>query len=195
MNPVPDRRESIVTHSSMLFAKKGIAATTVREIGDAAGVFSGSLYHYFKSKDDIVSEVLGRYMADIHSRFSAAVERSTSPEDTVRGLISETLAVIDDHPNPTAIYQNDRQYLREHGLLEPVKASSRAVRNYWLGAIRKGIKDGTFRADIPPEIFYHTLRDALWASMHWSSRPKHSTADFTEMMISLFLEGFTANPA
>ena len=45
-----------------MFARKGIGATTVREIADAVGVLSGSLYHHFESKDTIVDEILNRYV-------------------------------------------------------------------------------------------------------------------------------------
>ncbi len=51
------RREVILTESARLFSDRGIAATTIREIGEAVGLNSGTLYHYFKSKDAIVSEI------------------------------------------------------------------------------------------------------------------------------------------
>jgi AcrR family transcriptional regulator len=172
-----------------LFATKGIAATTVRDIGEAAGVFSGSLYHYFPSKDAIVSEILGRYMDDIHHRFAGVAERSPSPEATVRGLVRETLEIIDEHPHPTAMYQNDRQYLRDHGLLEPVDSASRAVRNFWMVALRAGVADGSFRDDIPPELFYRSVRDTLWATTHWPNRGRYSTAEFADLLAGLFFDG------
>ncbi|ASR36281.1 TetR family transcriptional regulator [Prauserella marina] len=192
MGPGPDRREQIVTVSATLFATKGIAATTVREIGETAGVFSGSLYHYFPAKNAIVAEILRRYLDDIHTRFAAVTARTHTPEATVRGLITETLTVIELHPNPTAIYQNDRTYLRDNGLLEPVDRSSRSVREYWLAAIREGVADGSLRADVPAEIFYRSVRDSLWATMHWPIRAEHSKEEFAELLITLFFNGFAA---
>jgi AcrR family transcriptional regulator len=194
VNPTPARRDEIVETSAKLFASKGIASTTVRDIGEVTGLLSGSLYHHFKSKNAIVAEILRAYLDDIHQRFATVAKRSPTPAETVRGLILETLLVIDDHPHPTAIYQNDRQYLRENGLLEPIDKSSRAVRNYWIKAIEAGIADGTFRDDIPAEIFYRSVRDTLWSSMHWPSRSKVPTASFAEMMARLFFEGY-ANPS
>lgn len=187
-----DRRAEILQTAAELFASEGIGATTVRDIGQRAGVLSGSLYHYFPSKHAMVSEILADYMHDIHERFSAVARSSTDPEPVVRGLITETLRVIDEHPHPTAIYQQDRQYLRKHGLLGPVDESSRAVRSYWMDAIRQGAAEGTFREDVPAETFYRTVRDSLWASMHWPGRSQHPTAGFAEMMGDLFLGGFAA---
>ena len=190
MNTPPIRRDEIMARAAELFARKGIAGTTVRDIGEVTGLFSGSLYHHFRSKHAIVAEILARYLDDIHTRFSAVVRRSDSPAQTVRGLILETLRVIEDHPHPTAIYQNDRRYLRDHGLLEPVDAASRKVRTYWLTAIEAGIAEGVFRDDIPAEVFYRTVRDTLWATVHWPGRARYSTTDFAAMMADLFFAGF-----
>lgn len=104
----PDRREKILESSAELFARKGVATTTVREIGDAAGVFSGSLYHYFKSKNAIVAELMRGFITDIQLRFDQVEKTANDPEEVLRGLIRETLVVIELHPHPTAIYQNDR---------------------------------------------------------------------------------------
>jgi AcrR family transcriptional regulator len=168
------KREEILALSAELFATKGIAATTVRDIGVAATVHSGSLYHHFRSKDVIVGEILGRFMADVQERFAAA---------------------IDAHPHATAMYQKDRQYLREHGLLEPVDDASRAVRGYWLDAIADGVADGTFRDDVPAEVFYRTVRDTLWATMHWPARRHQATEEFADVMSALFFDGFTRGDA
>lgn len=188
---LPERRTQIMSVSAELFAGRGIAATTVRDIGDAAGVLSGSLYHYFRSKDSIVAEVLGGFMDDIHARFSQVVAGSESPVETVRGLVHATLLTIEQHPHPTAIYQNDRQYLREHGLLDPVDAKSREIRGFWMAAITAGIAEGTFRDDVPAEVFYRSLRDTLWATMHWPNRERYDTTEFGDLVSTLFLDGFT----
>lgn len=187
---LPERRVQIMEVSAQLFATRGVPGTTVRDIGEAAGVLSGSLYHYFRSKDAIVAEVLAGFMEDIHARFSEVAATSLSPDETVRGLVHATLLTIERHPYPTAIYQNDRQYLREHGLLDAVDATSREIRGFWLAAIDAGIADGTFRDDVPAEIFYRSLRDSLWATMHWPNRAQYSTSDFGDLVASLFLDGF-----
>ncbi|WP_052372139.1 TetR/AcrR family transcriptional regulator [Amycolatopsis taiwanensis] len=178
--------------SAELFATKGIASTTVRDIGNAAGVFPGSLYHHFTSKDELVAEILGGYVEEIRRRSEQAVLRGGSPKDTIRELIKETLTVIDEYPHPTAMLQNERGYLREHGLFEPIKKSSRAARSYWMKAIRAGIADGSFREDIPEEIFYRSVRESLWSSMHWPNRRRYSTSTFADLLDKLFLAGFSA---
>lgn len=191
---IRDRRTEIREVACDLFAERGVDATTVREIGERAGVLSGSLYHYFRSKDAIVTEILDSYMSDIERRFVAAAHTSGTPREIIDALITETLAVIEDHPRPTAIYQQDRRYLKERGLLNSIDSSSREMRTLWLDAIRAGVADGTFRDDIPAETFYRTVRDALWASRHWPNREDYTREEFTAQMSGLFLTGFLAGP-
>lgn len=194
MAATPDRRDTILESSAELFAKKGVASTTVRDIGESAGVFSGSLYHYFKSKNAIVAELLRVFMADIQERFNQVESSADGPEDVLRGLIRETLIVIELHPHPTAIYQNERTYLRDNDLLQSVDGPSREVREHWLKAIAEGVEQGIFRKDIAPEIFYRSVRDTLWSTNHWPDRQRYTTEEFADLMITLFLSGFRIPP-
>lgn len=191
----PDRREKILESSAALFAQRGVATTTVREIGEAAGVFSGSLYHYFKSKNAIVAEIMRGFITDIQLRFDQVEKTASGPEGVLHGLIRETLTVIELHPYPTAIYQNERAYLREHGLLQSVDGPSRKIREIWLRAIDAGVDQGLFRTDVSPEIFYRSVRDTLWSTPHWPDRKNYTTAEFADVMITLFLSGFRVTDA
>lgn len=190
MTTTVDRRAQILSCSAELFATKGIAGTTVRDIGESAGVFSGSLYHYFKGKNAIVAELLDGFMQDIETRFKVVEKGATTPDEVVRGLIHGTLTVIDLHPNPTAIYQNDRNYLRDHGLLEAVDSASLRVREHWLTALREGVDQGVFRRDIAPEIFYRSVRDTLWSTTHWPDRKNYTVDEFSAVMVNMFFSGY-----
>lgn len=184
------RKDQILESSAQLFASRGVSRTTVREIGEAAGVFSGSLYHYFKSKDAIVAELMRGFMADIQARFDQVDKQADTPLGVIEGLIRETLAVIERYPYETAIYQQDRAYLRDHGLLGTVDEPSRGVREHWMAAIREGVAQGLFREDVAPEIFYRSVRDTLWSTMHWPDRRNYSLEEFASLMSTLFLRGY-----
>lgn len=194
MGSHPERREQILTVSEELFAEKGIASTTVREIGDAAGVFSGSLYHYFKSKDAIVVEMLTRYVARVHDAYAEVIDAALPPIDTLRAMIDTTLRLVEEYPHPTAVWQNDQQYLRENGLLEEMSRRSVDVAKLWYDVIERGVKDGVLRDDIPVDVFYRSLRIAVWQwqSMQWIDIPSYSRAELTDHMTRLFLDGFAA---
>src|SRR5690606_21730945 len=55
------RKEMILAAAAELVAERGFARTTVRDIGKRIGMLSGSLYHYFESKEAIADELLNRF--------------------------------------------------------------------------------------------------------------------------------------
>src|SRR3954447_7168061 len=83
-----ERRADLVRIAAELFAERGYRATTVRHIGDAAGVLSGSLYHHFDSKETILDELLSSYLNELvetYREITAGVE----PVTALRGLVTE----------------------------------------------------------------------------------------------------------
>src|SRR6202046_4782388 len=60
-----ERRADVMQTAAELFAQKGFRATTVREIADAAGILSGSLYHHFDSKESIGAELLSDFLHEL----------------------------------------------------------------------------------------------------------------------------------
>ncbi|ALC82615.1 MULTISPECIES: TetR/AcrR family transcriptional regulator [Bacillus] len=56
-----ETRNKLLTAALKLFSQKGFKESTVKEIGKAAGVTDGLIYHYFKSKDELLSAVLEKY--------------------------------------------------------------------------------------------------------------------------------------
>ena len=72
------RREELLRIAADLFATKGFRNTTVRDIADAAGILSGSLYHHFDSKESMVDELMRTFQAEL---FAAYDEILASDDD------------------------------------------------------------------------------------------------------------------
>ena len=192
MTEPQDRRELIVATAAEMFARKGIRATTVREIADAVGVLSGSLYHYFRSKDEIVQEILSEFLEEVRARYAEVLGRGDDCAQTLRELVLASLRVASQRPSATAIYQNQLRYLRDRPEFKEGAAEAKRV---WLELIDRGVAEGVFRADIPPRVFYRLIRDAVW--MSWRGpRPDgmYSLEELADAITSIFLEGFIARP-
>lgn len=189
-----DRRSQIVTSAAELFARKGIASTTVREIADAVGMLSGSLYHHFESKDAIVAAVLGGYFDLLHERYSAVLAHDQTSAERLSDLVRVSLQIAEQQPHTTAIYQNELHYLRGQERFARIQKAARDVQRIWLKVIEAGVTDGSFRADIDARVFYRLIRDAVWLSVRWH-RPssRYSTDRFAEDVIAIFLHGFSAH--
>jgi TetR/AcrR family transcriptional regulator, cholesterol catabolism regulator len=194
MAEVQDRREAILSVASELFARKGLRATTVRGIADAVGLFSGSLYHHFPSKDAIIDEILTRYMDAIRSQYALVLASGKTPAECLHDLVVISLEVAEKHPYATAIYQSESQYLQEFPGFRHIQTAAAEVQRTWLQVIETGVANGCFRGDIPPRVFYRLIRDAVWLSIRWH-RPEgpYSTHQLAEDVTSLFLHGFAAS--
>src|ERR1051325_8938666 len=74
-----DRRAELLAIAAGLFAERGYKNTTVRDIADAAGILSGSLYHHFDSKETMADEILRTFLDDLFRDYRAIVERESDP--------------------------------------------------------------------------------------------------------------------
>jgi AcrR family transcriptional regulator len=176
-----------------LFARKGVAATTVREIADEVGILSGSLYHHFDSKEAMVDQILAPYLHDLRAACDEALLASADPAARLRGLISASLRVAAAHPHATEIYQSDGPYLSQSDRFGYLTSAAQDVRKAWLQVIGDGIASGAFRPDMDPGIAYRLMRDAIWLSVRWfKPSPGRSPAKFADDCTSLFLEGLAA---
>lgn len=59
-------KERILDASIKLFLAHGFAGTTVKELTDSAGVAKGTLYWYFKSKNQVLEEILDKFSKELH---------------------------------------------------------------------------------------------------------------------------------
>ncbi|MGW1062763.1 TetR/AcrR family transcriptional regulator [Micromonospora sp. NBC_01412] len=191
-----DRREAILDSAASLFAQKGVAATTVRQIADEVGILSGSLYHHFDSKEAMVDEIISSYLEDLRTRYENVLKRETNPRDKLHDLVAASLEVVEAHPHATEIYQNNVNYLLQLDRFSYLKSAGKQVQNSWLQVIEEGIAEGAFRADLDPKILYRLIRDAVWLSVRWFKPSKdYPIASLAEDCTSLFLDGLTTTRA
>ena len=95
-----------------LFAERGLRATTVRDIADAAGILSGSLYHHFSSKEAIVDEILRGFLDSLFGDYQRIVDAGSSRRETLEGLVRVSFEAIHRHRDEVAIYQDELKHLR-----------------------------------------------------------------------------------
>src|SRR4051812_22019397 len=104
----PTRRGHILAGAAELFAANGFETTSVREIAEAAGIQSGSLYHHFPSKDAMVDEIVVDFLERLLLSYDAAVEGAAGPRERFEGVIQASVAAIARSPAACAIYQNEQ---------------------------------------------------------------------------------------
>lgn len=186
-----DRREVILTAAAELFARQGVASTSVREIAESVGILSGSLYHHFRSKQSIVEEILTTYLEDLQKAYELILASGYEPDERLRRLITASIATSVSHPRAAEIYQNDSRYLAEQSAFTFVHDVGTLVQDALFSVIDDGVRLGVFRADVDAKVFYRLLRDGMWRSVRWFRPTADYTVEkFTADIATVYLDGF-----
>lgn len=173
-----------------LFAEYGFRATTVRQIGEAAGVLSGSLYHHFESKEAIADEILSEYFTSLMATYEGIVEKARTPSETLRELVKAGFNSLDEHRAAITVIQNERAYLSQFPRFAYITDYEARVREIWTKVLDDGVASGTFRDDIDTTIAYRFLRDSLWVTVRWFTPSGRLSADeLADQYLKLVMEG------
>src|SRR5687768_11079905 len=97
----PDKRERILAAAERVFAKRGFFASRVSEIAKDAGVADGTIYLYFKSKDDLLISLFEDRMQQVNAALRAAIATETTALGQLRVFIKTYLQLIHDEPAAT----------------------------------------------------------------------------------------------
>jgi AcrR family transcriptional regulator len=185
-----NRRSTILLSAATLFAAQGVAATSVRQIADRAGILSGSLYHHFASKEAIVDAIIRPYLDELCIRYRNVLADNHGAREQLRGLIRASLVMAAAQPHATEIYQNEFRYLIDTTGFEYLRSVGTQVQATWLAVITQGIRDGEFRKDVAPGVCYRLIRDAVWMTVGWfAPSPDYPLSRLVDECAGVFLSG------
>ncbi|WP_430334978.1 TetR/AcrR family transcriptional regulator [Rhodococcus sp. ACT016] len=185
-----ERHTLIMEQAAVLFATKGIAGTKVRDIADSVGILSGSLYHYFPSKDAIAELIVTQYLDSLVDEYKAILASPNDPKDRLDELVKASFRVSQAHPHASEIYQNNGTYLRKLSAHRKIRNAAHTTKDAWMSVIESGIDSGAFRSDLPAEVLYGMIRDAVWLSLRWfSPTAEFGIENLADAVVSVFLEG------
>jgi TetR/AcrR family fatty acid metabolism transcriptional regulator len=167
-----DKRRRIIDAAVKVFAEKGFFGAKVSEIADAAGVADGTIYLYFKSKDDILISLFQEKMSEIVKQLQAILHELPDPETKMRRYVIEHLKLVARQPDLMQVLtielRQSARFIKEY--------SPKGFARYLavIGAIiEEGQKSGVFRKDLEASI----LRRALFGlidelSLEWVLRSR-----------------------
>ncbi len=186
------RRDEILQVAAALFAAKGYEETTIREIGDAAGILSGSLYHHFQTKEEMLHELLTGFVQMI-PEYQAIVDQGKPPKETICDMIELGLRTVVSNPNIVAITVHERKYLARHPSFAYVETAWRDISKIWYGVLERGVAEGVIRSDLDLHLVLRMINDLVAAAVDWY-RPggRYSIDKIINTQIALIFGGIAA---
>jgi len=175
-----------------MFAERGLRATTVRDIADGAGILSGSLYHHFASKEEMVDELLRSFLDWLFARYREIMDTEANPLERVKGLFMASFEAIEHRHAQVVIYQDEAQRLKSQPRFSYIEDMNRRQRTMWIDVITQGIAEGYFQSDLNVDLVYRFIRDTTWVSVRWYSPGGPLTADQVgRQYLAIVLGGIT----
>ena len=184
-----ERRAHLVVLAGELFAQKGYRATTVREIADAAGILSGSLYHHFDSKESIGDEILSSFINEVLADYRGAVASAASPRAAIEQIVRSTSRTLARHRAALAMLQNDWSYFAAQPRFAYLPKALREIERIWVTQLEAGKESGLFRADLDSKLTYRLLRDVLWIPEQWRRTRGYGTDQVVDAFLRILFDG------
>jgi AcrR family transcriptional regulator len=186
--------EKLMHASVELFAEHGYAQTSVQQIVDAAGVTKGALYHYFKSKDDLLFDIYDRILSLQRQHLDEIVGRGEGPEQTIRLICEDVIVTSIDWLHEGTVFFRSQHMLTAARQLE-VKRRRREYNDAFETILDRGRSDGVFRIDIPPAIqIANFFSDVHYLGQWYSPGGPLSKQQVASELTDLYLAGLTAKP-
>ncbi|MGV9800858.1 TetR family transcriptional regulator KstR2 [Mycobacterium sp. NPDC003449] len=188
------RRDELLRLAATMFAERGLKATTVRDIADSAGILSGSLYHHFKSKEQMVEEVLRDFLDWLFARYQEVMDSAPSPLDRLKGLFMASFEAIEHRHAQVVIYQDEAKRLSSQPQFAFVEARNKEQRKMWVDILQAGVADGSLRPDLDVDLVYRFIRDTTWVSVRWYQPGGPLTAEQVgRQYLAIVLGGITVS--
>lgn len=187
------RRQEILDTAAAVFAEKGILAATVRDISERAGILSGSLYHHFASKEQMIAEVLTPVLRAQIDVFDRIVAEHHNPVEILRRVIAAEVTQSAETPLVARILRQDELHIATLTGLDAVVQQRRAIRARVESVITNGITTGQFRADCDPAVTSLAIFDlTLSAHRHLAPIGPYTTEELADHLATLVLRGVFA---
>ena len=187
----PDKRDRILKAAVKVFAKNGFYATRVSEIAKRAGVADGTIYLYFKNKDDVLITIFEEGINQLLTILGKVAESDEPFEKRITRIIELQLGLLEEQRDLAEV------------ITVNLRQSSRLLKQYATplftqyidviaGVVRQGQEEGAFRQDLNPRVVARSLFGALdailltWALGEGDPAALRKAATHCA---SLFLEG------
>lgn len=142
------RRDQILSIAARRFAEFGFEATKIREIAKDANILSGSIYHHFSTKEEMLDDIIRKSSASMAERAKMISSSADGPEENLATLISAMFDDIFSDHDAYAIIYNERKFFRKSGQFSYVADARQELFRAWKKTIRDGVHLGIFRSDL-----------------------------------------------
>jgi len=189
----PDKPQQIIEAAVRVFAREGYYNSRVSDIAREAGIAAGTIYLYFKTKDDILVTLFRDKMAEFVGALRKAIAGEPDAASKVRRLVSLHFSMLEENPDLAEVVQVE---LRQ-GQKFFRGASSQEIGAYFalIGSVlEEGVAERRFRSDLPVKVATKMLFGAMdqLATSWVLGKRGYQLVDMADAVAEIFLQGVAA---
>ncbi|HEU5321972.1 MAG TPA: TetR/AcrR family transcriptional regulator [Methylomirabilota bacterium] len=188
----PDKPQQIIEAAVRVFARNGYYNSRVSDIAREAGIASGTIYLYFKTKDEILVTLFREKMAAFVAYLRARIAGEREPLAKIRRLVALHFEVLESDPDLAEVVQVE---LRQ-GQKFFRGASAHEISAYFdlIGSVlEEGVAAGLVRPDLPVKVATKVLFGAMdQVATSWVlGKRGYRLTDAADAVATIFLKGVT----
>jgi len=185
------KKEIIINAAIKVFAGKGFFNSKVADVAKEAGVADGTIYLYFKNKDDLLISLFETKMKEILIRFNRILQQDIPPPEKLEQFIHLHFQLIQEDQDLAEVFQVE------------LRQSSKFLKDYhnqkfidFLGIIEQIIREGKEGGYFRPDIKINTMKIAIFGALDELAREwilnqdqKHELRDYASELAKTFIKG------
>jgi len=190
-----EKYQRILDASLTVFSQKGFAEAKISEVAETAGVADGTIYLYFKNKDDLLISLFEEKLEAINAGLREALAPTSEPLQALAIIIKYHLDLAIHDPSLTAFItielRRSAAFMKDYA-----KEQLAEYLGQWQRVLQQGQQDGIFNENLSTSIMKHILFGALDHTCGvWVNNPNRDPADLREVgeqLTELFVRGLAA---
>lgn len=189
-----DKYQRILRAGIVVFARRGVFRATISEIAREAGVADGTIYLYFKNKDDILARFFEERTEDIFSRFRTAIDGADNAREKLERFIICHLEAFQEDREMAVVFQAETRKI--HSMAEQVNQISARYRELIAEIMEEGQAQGLIRKDLYMALVKRFILGAVdeVISTWVMAEGKYDLVSMAEPLVDLFLRGIGVFP-
>ena len=184
-----EKYHKILESAGAVFAQRGFYKATISQIATKAGVADGTLYLYFKNKEDILYQYITFKTQVVFEQMNAAVKSGHNAEEKLRNLIRCHLDEFQKDRNMAIIFQSEVRYLRD--IQSQIKDISKMYLDLLSDIIELGQNEGSIRQDLFVGLVKRFILGAVEGVIStWvSANGRYDLVSMADPLVDLYIHG------
>ncbi len=184
-----DKYNSILTAAGAVFAKFGFHKSTIAQIAAEAGVADGTIYLYFKNKEDILYQFLNYKTEIVFKEMRKAVNSNENAEIRLNNLIRSHLKEFQNDRDMAVVFQSEVRYIRE------ISPQIKNITRMYLDLLTEIIEQGQIEGSVRQDLFMGVVKQYILGAVEgvintWlTAGCKYDLTSMADPLVELYLRG------